>query len=156
MRCRPPPQDKHGGGGVPDNADAVMDSHLEILNRQVFYADSLILREGERARRAFVVESGVVEIWRDVGGKRHRLGLICNGGIFGEMGLIDNRPRLASATALTDTTCVVVPGHLVQKKLEDADPFIAALLRVFVCNIRSLTPHGPDSDPPAQDTPSGP
>ena len=147
---------KRGGGSLLDNANVAMDSRLKVLNRQVFHAGSLILREGEHGQRAFVVESGEVEIWRDVDGKRHRLGLLSDGGIFGEMALIDNQPRVASATALTDTTCVVVPGYLLQKKLDDADPFIVALLRVFVSNIRSLTPRSPASDPPAQDTPSGP
>lgn len=46
---------------------------------------------------------------------------------------------MASATALTGTTCVIIHDTVFDKKMEEADPFIAGLLRIFVRNIRSLT-----------------
>ncbi len=101
----------------------------------------MIIREGEPGSRAFIVESGKVAIWRDVGGRRHTLGVIGQGGIFGEMALIDNQPRMASASAVTDTTCLVVGEEIFKKKLDAADPFLVGLLRIFVSNIRSLTEH---------------
>ncbi len=120
---------------------AAMEQELKILHRDVFRAGSVIIREGTSGSRAFIVESGKVAIWRDVDGKRHTLGVIGEGGIFGEMALIDNQPRMASASAIIDTTCLVVGEEIFKKKLAAADPFLVGLLRIFVRNIRSLTEH---------------
>jgi len=43
------------------------------------------------------------------------------------------------AAALTGTICVIIHDTLFHKKMDEADPFIAGLLRIFVRNIRSLT-----------------
>ena len=126
-----------------------VDRRLNLLQREVFFAGKVIFREGEKGVRAYLIETGQVEIWREEGGERQRLGVIGEGGIFGEMALIDNEPRMASATAVTETSCVIVPEDVFQKKLDAADPFVIALLRIFVANIRSITPHRRATDRPA-------
>ena len=118
-----------------------MDPQLKTLERQSFAAGETILREGEPGTRAYVVESGEVEIWRADDGGRDRLGVVGEDGIFGEMALIDNQPRMASATALSDLTCFVVSEEVFRTKLAEADPFLVGLLRILVNNIRSLTAH---------------
>ena len=118
-----------------------MDQELKILHRQVFRAGSVIIREGAPGTRAYIVESGKVAIWRDVGGERRTLGVVGEGGIFGEMALIDKEPRMASVSAITDTTCMVISEDIFNTKIAAADPFLVGLLRIFVRNIRSLTEH---------------
>ena len=71
--------------------------------------------------------------------RRRQLGVVASGDIFGEMALIDNQPRVASAIALNGTACVIIHDTLFHNKMDEAGPFIAGLLRVFVRNIRSLT-----------------
>ena len=116
-----------------------MDERLKILSREFFPAGAVIIRKGDPGTRAFIIESGEIEIWTTVNGRRRQLGVVASGGIFGEMALIDNQPRTASATALTGTTGVIIHDTLFHKKMYEADPFIAGLLRIFVGNIRSLT-----------------
>lgn len=118
-----------------------MESDFKILHRQVFRAETVIIQEGSPGTRAYIIESGKVVIWRNVGGERRTLGVVGKGGIFGEMALIDNQPRMASVSALTDTTCVVISEDIFKKKIAEADPFVVGLLRIFVRNIRSLTEH---------------
>ncbi len=118
-----------------------MEQELKILHRKMFRAGTVIIREGTPGERAFIVETGKVAVWRDVGGERRTLGVVGEGGIFGEMALIDNQPRMASATAVTDTTCMIVGEDIFKAKLDAADPFLIGLLRIFVRNIRSLTEH---------------
>lgn len=55
------------------------------------------------------------------------------------MALIDNQPRMASASAVTETACMVIGEEVFKKKLRAADPFLVGLLRIFMRNIRSLT-----------------
>ena len=127
--------------------DGGMESPFKFLNRDFYPAGTVILREGEVGARAYVIESGEVEVWREVGGERIRFGLVGEGGIFGEMALIDKAPRMASVGALKDTTCIIVTEDVFNKKLDEADTFLVALLRIFVRNIRSLTQHNPMNAP---------
>ena len=76
-------------------------SPFTVLDRKVYAAGVNIFRKGELGSRAFIIEDGDVEIWRDDGGVRRRLGVVHKGGVFGEMALIDDEPRMANANALT-------------------------------------------------------
>ena len=62
-----------------------------ILERATFAADGIILKEGSDGEKAYVVQSGAVEIIKDIDGKTVVLGIVKQGGIFGEMALIDDK-----------------------------------------------------------------
>jgi CRP/FNR family transcriptional regulator, cyclic AMP receptor protein len=89
-----------------------------------------------------VVETGAVEIAIGKGEERKVLGTIGNGGMFGEMALIDDAPRMAEAVAIKDTTCLIVAKDKFREKLGRADPFIKGLLRILVRNVRAATRDG--------------
>lgn len=103
-----------------------------------FEDGAFIFREGDPPGCAYVVQSGKVEIFRGKGANRRLLGVVKPGGIFGEMSLIDNSPRMADAVAAETTVCLIVPPAAFREKLEKADPFIRALLRILVKNTRSM------------------
>jgi len=66
------------------------------------------------------------------------LGTIKKGGLFGEMALIDNAPRMAAARAVDQTTLVVITRDSFSHKLDKADPFMRGLMNIFVKNIRRM------------------
>jgi CRP/FNR family cyclic AMP-dependent transcriptional regulator len=113
----------------------------DVLNRKLYPAGKKIFSEGEAGDRAFLVQSGAVEIFKETRDGIELLGRIAPGGIFGEMALLDNRPRMATARAAEDTVCVVIPQAVFEKKIAAADPFIVALLRIFMANVRTLASH---------------
>ncbi|MFD2235799.1 cyclic nucleotide-binding domain-containing protein [Phaeospirillum tilakii] len=106
-----------------------------VLDRKVFYAGTRILQEGEIGDRAYLIQEGEVEISR----KSEVLATIGKGELFGEMALIDDHPRMASARAVTDVSCVVITRDTFREKLAQADPFLRGLLNIFVRNIRNLS-----------------
>jgi CRP/FNR family transcriptional regulator, cyclic AMP receptor protein len=110
----------------------------QLMPRFGFTAGTEIFKEGDIGDVAYVVQDGEVEISRMVNGQRKVLGVIRNGGIFGEMALIDGKPRMASATAVKETACLIIRREIMERKLEAADPFIKRLLQIFVRNIRSM------------------
>jgi CRP-like cAMP-binding protein len=118
-----------------------MSSGHEILDRRVFPPGEIIFKEGETGRRcAYLVESGKVEISKSVpGGDTKILGHISAGGIFGEMALVDNKPRMAQAKTVEGTTVIIVTEAILEQKLRKTDPFVRGLLSIFVRNIRDLT-----------------
>src|ERR1700761_2002637 len=71
--------------------------------RRTFSRGTTIFKQGERADAAYILESGTVQIFKMVAGKRIVLGNVQKWGLFGEMGLIDDSPRMASAYVTEDT-----------------------------------------------------
>lgn len=106
-----------------------------------YQSGETIFAEGDTGDQAYIVESGMVEISRDVGGKKVTLGTIEKNGIFGEMALIDEATRIASAKALIETVCIPVPKIAIQAHLTDADPLLQKLVNVLLSNARSLSDH---------------
>jgi CRP-like cAMP-binding protein len=114
----------------------------DILDRRVFPPGEIIFKEGETGRRcAYLVESGKVEISKTTpgGGDPKVLGHVSAGGIFGEMALVDNKPRMAQAKTVEATTVIIITETVLEQKLRKTDPFVRGLLSIFVRNIRDLT-----------------
>lgn len=117
-----------------------MAAEPRILDRKVVAAGSYVFREGDEGDRAYLVQQGTIEIVRRrPDGSEVVLGEINKGGIFGEMALVDDQPRMAAARALTGVTLLVVTRDQFKEKLGAADPFIRALLKIFVNNIRQVS-----------------
>jgi CRP/FNR family transcriptional regulator, cyclic AMP receptor protein len=108
------------------------------MPRVVFEPGAKIFPEAAIGDVAYVVVSGEVEIARTVKGQRKVLGTIRSGGVFGEMALIDGKPRMAEAVATKQTVCQVIRREVFENKIKAADPFIKGLLRVLVENVRSM------------------
>jgi CRP-like cAMP-binding protein len=124
-----------------------------VLERKTCQAGDTIFREGDSANQAFIVQGGEVAIVRLAEGKTKVLGTVGKGGIFGEMGLIDDRPRMATARAKTAATLIVVTRQMFDEKLAKTDPFVRGLLNIFAETIRTLTA---PSDGPAAEAPTAP
>ena len=111
------------------------------LERISIQAGQSIFDEGDFGDRAYIVEDGIVEISRKVGGEKMTLGTVEKNGIFGEMALIDESNRIASAVAVIDTVLIPVPKVAIQSILANADPLLRKLVSVLVSNARSLSDH---------------
>jgi CRP/FNR family cyclic AMP-dependent transcriptional regulator len=121
---------------------AIHDRHVDNLPElecQKFLAGAQIFREGGSSQIAYIVHSGLVEISKIHSTGESVIGYIGAGEIFGEMAPIDAEPRMASARALRDTICVIVPKDLFREKVEHADPFIRDVFRVLVQALRSVS-----------------
>ncbi len=110
-----------------------------VLDRLIFPAGEIIFKEGEQGERAYIVESGLVEVFTHKDGQKLVYGTIGKGGIFGEMALIDDMPRMATARAVQASTIIIVSRSTFQDKLAHTDPFIRGLLKIFSGNLRAMS-----------------
>jgi len=79
----------------------------DALNAQRFKAGEVIIREGDPGEDFFLLESGQAEAYKKEAGpnpvKQYQ-----KGDYFGELALLDNKPRAASVVAKTDVKVAVV------------------------------------------------
>ncbi|MCB1278764.1 cyclic nucleotide-binding domain-containing protein [Prosthecobacter sp.] len=69
-----------------------------------FQRGHVIFREGEKSQEAYFVVSGMVEVSINTSHGVQSLAKIGPGEVFGEMGMIMDRPRSATVTAIENTT----------------------------------------------------
>jgi len=106
--------------------------------RVVFPAGAMVFSEGESGSTAFVVESGRVSVFKTIQGKRIVIGVVEQGGIFGEMALIDDHPRMASAVAEEQTACVLIGKDRLSEQLEKAPKGVRVIVNALLGNIRAM------------------
>ncbi len=91
-----------------------------------------IFQTGDRADCVYVVRSGSVRI-HDGDRELETLG---EGGIFGELSLVDRGPRSASATAVGETTVVPIDERRFQRLVQQTPYFAQAVMRVMADRLR--------------------
>lgn len=74
------------------------------MQKRAYRTGEILFREGQTGRAVFIIRSGQVELIKTMeDGSSRRLGVLGSGQIFGEMALLENRPRTASATVIEDS-----------------------------------------------------
>ena len=107
-----------------------------------FDKGSYIFRQFESGQEAFIIKSGSVQIIKTVSKngstEEQLLDTLEAGTVFGEIALIDNKPRMASAKASSDNVSLHVLSHAqFTAMLESTNPFIKKLLEILTTLIRS-------------------
>ncbi len=84
-----------------------------------YAAGDIIFHEGQRARDAYLIVHGQVELLKTRPGGRVRLALLAAGQIFGEMGIVNRAVRSATARAVGDVVLEVVDREGFLETLRD-------------------------------------
>lgn len=81
---------------------------VEQSKTSTFEPGQIILRENTPGDSAYIIFSGQVEVSKVVEGQKVVLDRLGPGNIFGEMSLIDGRPRSATVTAIAPTRLSII------------------------------------------------
>src|SRR5947208_2123059 len=73
-----------------------------------FTKNETIVRQGEMGLGLYLIAKGRVKVERDQAGVRLQLNELGPEQFFGEMSLLDNKPRAATVTAVEDSECVLL------------------------------------------------
>lgn len=84
-----------------------MSSLIERFGRNV-PAGQVLFREGDAGKEMFVIQGGKVRLTRTIRGQEKLLADIGPGEFFGEMSIINDKPRTATATVLEDAQLLVL------------------------------------------------
>lgn len=97
-----------------------------------------LFKQGDPATSAYILNSGVVGIFKEIDGKRQPIARVKKGEFFGEMAIIDGRPRRNSALALEDCTLSLVSKDMIEEKLAGSDSLIRTLLHMLSNSLRMV------------------
>lgn len=106
--------------------------------RRNFSKGTVIFREGDRGDEAYLVQKGMVRIFKTVHGRRVTLGVCKPFQVFGEMALLDDAPRMAAAEASEDTTVMVLSKARVRDMMDTAAPGLTTLIQSLIGTMRVM------------------
>lgn len=108
------------------------------FERRTFAPGELVFKEGDPGDSLYVVESGRVRIWRGDDIHPTIIGTVDEKGVFGEMAIFDRKPRMANASAETESVLMRMPASVLRESLYGADPLLRQLVQLLIDNIRTM------------------
>ena len=109
---------------------------FDEFDREVFANGQVIFSHGDMGDCAYLIEEGSVEILVNKPDGEHRIRLIGQGELFGEVTLIDYQPRTATVRAVERTVLVPIPRTMMEVLLQQSDPVIRHILLVILERFR--------------------
>jgi CRP/FNR family cyclic AMP-dependent transcriptional regulator len=152
-----------------------MNDSLSAKFGREYAPGEVLFREGETGEVMFVIQSGSVRISKNLAGYDKVLATLGPGEFFGEMAILNGKPRTATATILSKTRCLVIESRTLEemvannseialrlikklaKRLDSADSLVEILLhrdpkaRVLLALTRHAETFGQPVMVPSQD-----
>lgn len=105
---------------------------------QLFTAGQEIFREGDPGDALYVIGHGQVEISGLIGAARHTFSRFGPGDFFGEMAVLDDKPRSATARAIQETELFLIPRGAMLQLLDRSPAVSLELLRQVSRRLRQF------------------
>ena len=118
-------------------ASAIEIRNLKIMSISLFQPGQMIFREGDTTQEAYRILKGRVEISIAGEGKAVILAQLGEGDIFGEMAMVDERPRSASAQCLEVTECEVLTAENFNEEVLERPEILIPYLASFFERLRT-------------------
>jgi CRP-like cAMP-binding protein len=103
-----------------------MDEHEEVFTR-TYPKDTMVFAETMPGRELYIIQKGSVKITKIVNDNEVLLAVLKQGDIFGEMALIEDKPRSASAIAFEDSVLLAVNKDNFSRMVTSQPQIIAKL-----------------------------
>jgi CRP-like cAMP-binding protein len=103
-----------------------------------FKKGATIIHEGTIGSNAYLILSGSVEVFKKVGDEKLVLSRLVKGNIFGEMSLVDEKPRSATIVALEETEVRILSRERFESMLEQNPRAVIPLLKQVFQRVRYL------------------
>lgn len=124
-----------GKAGEPRTSDSTSRLLLAMKGQLAHPAGSTIFKEGDKGVCMYFVQNGTVEL--RVGGKTVQT--VEAGAFFGEMALIDDAPRSASAHAATDCRLMPVDRDRFEVLIRRTPDFVVEMMRAIASRMRKMS-----------------
>ena len=101
-----------------------------------FKAGEYVFREGELGLEMYIINEGKVEILNHVGDEEQILAVLEKGDFFGEMSVLEDLPRAATARAATDVRLLQINGSTFDQLLQGNPEIAVRMMRKLSRRLR--------------------
>jgi CRP/FNR family cyclic AMP-dependent transcriptional regulator len=112
---------------------------FQIASYETFQDGQVIFEEGSNGDWIYVVDEGVVEISKKVGGRRIVVETLDEGDVFGEMAYIDKEPRSATATAKGTAVVGIIDRDFFDHEFNKISADFQKILKTVAFRLRKVT-----------------
>jgi CRP-like cAMP-binding protein len=117
--------------------EADFSSLAKVANRRRYPKDSVVFFENEQGDFFFMILEGRIKVTiLGDDGREVILSLLGSGDFFGEMALLDNEPRSATAIAVEDSELLSLHRNDFQSVLSDNRSIMVGLIKVLTARLR--------------------
>ena len=117
--------------------EADFSSLAKVANRRRYPKDSVVFFENEQGDFFFMILEGRIKVTiLGDDGREIILSLLGSGDFFGEMALLDNEPRSATAIAVEDSELLSLHRNDFQSVLSDNRSITTGLIKVLTARLR--------------------
>src|SRR5688572_1623970 len=99
-------------------------------------AGDYVFREGELGTEMFILQEGQVEILKTLDGVDEQLAVLEKGDFFGEMSLLEDLPRTATARAVTPCKLIRIDGATFDQMLRNKPEIAVRIMRKLSRRLR--------------------
>jgi CRP/FNR family transcriptional regulator len=115
---------------------------LEYINEEKYYEGEIIFEENDSGDKLYIIKSGGVKIIKIIEeDKEKTLAIFSKGILFGEMAILDNSVRSATAKAIEDTQVFTITRENFEKLIEKnpltAIKILKGLVRILSQRLRT-------------------
>jgi len=122
--------------------DEQLEHILRISQRKTFQAGTLLFQERDYGSTFYVVLSGSIKLFTSSNaGEEKVLSLVNEGESFGELSLLDGRPRSASARTLEKTTVLELSSEQFMSLLQEHFDITRGILAELCRRLRATNEH---------------
>ncbi len=108
-----------------------------ILERRFVPEGTVVIKQGDPAYSAYIIQSGEVSVYSETNGNEVELARLGIGEICGEMALINDEERTANVKATKDCNLIVITRNTFEDKLKNSDTTIQAVVRMLIARVKS-------------------
>jgi CRP-like cAMP-binding protein len=110
----------------PYSKAVFLEDETEKFTRQ-YPKDTMVFSEAMPGKELYIIQKGSVKITKIVNGNEVLLAVLKQGDIFGEMALLENKPRSASAIAFEDSVLLAVTKENFARMVKSQPQIISRL-----------------------------
>lgn len=101
------------------------------MRRETHPPGTEIIKEGDAGDKFYIIFSGKAEVTHMVAGKKKCLTTLETGGFFGELALLEDKPRAATVTAIEEIELLTLSKEIFNKVVKSSASFEEQLKKVY-------------------------
>jgi CRP/FNR family cyclic AMP-dependent transcriptional regulator len=91
----------------------MLDALFSRFGRE-FSAGDVLFREGDPGDQMYVIQSGAIRITKNIAGVDRVIAILGPGEFLGELAILNDKPRVATATVVSDARCLVIEAKTLE------------------------------------------